>query len=92
MSFIKTVNTVYELEQEFKIYGRADQFSRSGLQAILDLNEDLEDELDVIGLCCIYTEYDSEEEFLKEYGIEELEEFEGRYMLLDTGGVLAENV
>lgn len=55
---------------------RADQFSRDGLRILFDYIEDLEDntgeelELDVIGLCCDFSElYDAE--LADEYNIEE---------------------
>ena len=47
----------------FRRYGRADQFTRAGLIALLDYLEDYEEqlheqlELDVIALCCNYSEY-----------------------------------
>ena len=49
----------------FTSYGRDDQFSYDGLKALFDYLEQLEDdcgtdfELDVIALCCEFSEYDS---------------------------------
>lgn len=61
-------------ERAFYDCGRGKQFSYGGLQALFeylellesDINEDIE--LDVIGLCCEYTEYDSLEIFQDEHG------------------------
>lgn len=59
--------------EEFEKYGREDQFSYKGKKALFDyLNELSEDigesiELDIIGLCCDFTEYDSLEEFNNYY-------------------------
>ncbi len=60
--------------EEFKKYGREDQFSYEGKRALYNyLNELSEDigepiELDVIGICCEFTEYDSLEAFNNAYG------------------------
>lgn len=53
---------------------RPDNFSRDGLIALYAYLEEYEDdtgeeiELDVIALCCDFTEYDSLEEFQADYG------------------------
>jgi len=60
--------------KEFKEYGREDQFSFEGKRALYDyLNELGEDigesiELDVIALCCEFTEYSTLQEFIDAYG------------------------
>jgi len=59
--------------EEFKNYGREDRFSYEGKKALFDyleeLSEDLGEpiELDIIGICCDFTEYDSIEEFKNDY-------------------------
>ena len=59
----------------FRNYGRADQFSRAGLCALFDYLEDLEAgcdeelELDVIGLCCDYSEYPTALEAVAEHSL-----------------------
>ena len=65
---------------------RPNKFSRAGLFALYDYLEQYEDdtgeeiELDVIALCCEYAEYDSLQEFQRDYGekdfksIEDIEE------------------
>ncbi len=58
--------------KEFKEL-RADNFSNRGLEALYlylsELSEETgEDiELDIIALCCEYTEYDNEEELIQDY-------------------------
>jgi hypothetical protein len=53
---------------------RPDNFSRAGLSALYDYFEQLEEdignpiELDVIAICCEYSEYESLEEFQEDYG------------------------
>lgn len=51
----------------FERKGRGDRFSRAGLRALFDYLEQMEEEtgeqieLDVIALCCDYTEVDSDD-------------------------------
>ena len=51
--------------------GRKDQFTYEAKSALYDYLEvyDNEIELDVIALCCEFTEYDSIEDYCKDYGI-----------------------
>ena len=57
--------------------GRKNQFSYSGKRALFDWLENLEDEtkneieLDVIALCCEYTEYANLAKFQQDYNNEE---------------------
>ena len=61
-------------ERAFQRYGRGEQFSYEGLEALFEHIELLESdmgeeiELDVIGLCCEYTEYDNLQIFQDEHG------------------------
>ena len=79
---VKTVNFNDFLE-EFRNYGREDQFSYEGKKALFDyleeLSEDLGEpiELDIIGICCDFTEYDSIEEFNHDYShtIEDIRDY-----------------
>ena len=72
---INTINK-YEFSDAFHKMGRGDQFSYEGLIALFDYLEMLEDdigepiELDVISLCCEYSEYDNLKEFQNDYGDE----------------------
>ena len=68
---IQTIN-VSDFRDAFRAYGRADQFSYEGLGALFDYLEDFDGggyDLDVIALCCDYSE-DSFEDIAKAYGIE----------------------
>lgn len=57
----------------FRNAGRENQFSYDGKRALFDYLEELEDgtgeniELDVIGLCCDFNEYEDLESYLKDY-------------------------
>lgn len=59
----------------FRAYDRADQFTREGLELLFDYLEQYEDEtgqeieLDVIALCCDYTE-DTPESIAENYRID----------------------
>ena len=69
---IRTINQ-YDFIDAFRKMGREESFSYDGLVALYEYLEMLEDdlgqpiELDVIALCCEYTEYDNLEEFQADY-------------------------
>lgn len=62
----------YDFLKEFEEFGREGQFSYEGKEALynylneLDIGEPIE--LDIIGICCDFTEYNSIEEFNDDYG------------------------
>ena len=58
----------YQFAEAFKTAGRKDQFSYNGLNALFDWLEEVDEdhELDVIALCCDFTEYESALECAKE--------------------------
>ena len=68
--------SLYRFCEAFADYGRKDNFSYEGLEALFNYLTEVEDdtgnefELDVIGLCCDYTEYESIDEFNSDYGKE----------------------
>ena len=80
---MKTTVNLYDFRDAFVRMGRKENFSYEGLEALFDHLEELEDstgqemELDVIALCCDYTEYTASE-LLEEFGdridIDELED------------------
>jgi len=86
---INTVNE-YDFIQAFNNMGRGDQFSYEGLKALFAWIEEYEEgsdtqmELDVIALCCDFTEYDNLEAFQSEYGeeYETLEDIENNTILI----------
>ena len=59
---------------KFRAMDREDNFSYYGLRALFNYLEELKDscgidiELDVIALCCDFTEYDNLDAFRSEYG------------------------
>jgi hypothetical protein len=70
---IQTINE-YQFSDAFHKMGRGEQFSYEGLKALYDdliiYEESSGDpiELDVISLCCDYSEYESLKEFQEDYG------------------------
>ena len=86
--------TFSDFLKEFEEYGRGGQFSYEGKRALYyylnELSEYLGEpiELDVIGLCCEYTEYDSLEEFNEDcgYNIESLEALMYRTTVIKVDG------
>jgi hypothetical protein len=84
---IQTIN-VSDFRDAFKACGRADQFSYEGLGVLFDYLEEFDGgsyELDVIALCCDYSE-DSPEDIAEAYGIdlpEDQDEIEHREIVRD---------
>tara|TARA_R110002074_G_scaffold40848_1_gene108907 strand:+ start:256 stop:573 length:318 start_codon:yes stop_codon:yes gene_type:complete len=76
----QTVN-FYDFERAFINQGRENQFSHLGKQELFDWLECLEDdqskgiELDIVALCCEFSEFESIKEFQQQYG-EQYETFE----------------
>lgn len=71
---MKETVSLYRFRDAFVDCGRKDNFSYEGLEALFEYLTELEDdtgnefELDVIGLCCDYTEYESIDDFNNDYG------------------------
>lgn len=56
----------YNLKREFENWGR-DYFSIEACERIIELFEDTQFELDIIALCCDFTEY-TPDELMSDYG------------------------
>lgn len=73
---MKTTVSLYDFERAFSDAGRKDQFSYEGKKALFEYLESYEEdtgeeiELDVIALCCEYSEHDSALECANEYDFE----------------------
>jgi len=67
----QTVDNASQFRDAFRAMGRHDQFSYEGMELLFDYFEELDPdmELDVIAICCDYSE-DSTENIIKDYGIE----------------------
>jgi hypothetical protein len=66
---------------------RADQFNHAGLVALFDYLDEYahepDIELDVIGLCCDFCQYDSIEEACMAYSLESREELNQHTVIID---------
>jgi len=75
MAIVNTIDSAYELEREFKRFGRENNFTYQGLKLLFDYLEEYSDstgepvELDVVSLCCEYSE-DSIEDIIDNYCID----------------------
>ena len=85
--------------EAFKNMNRMDNFSPEGLRALFAYLEEMEDdtgksmELDVIAICCDYSE-EPLHEVLENYGLESLDELQDNTMVvseLDNGNVVYQN-
>lgn len=68
-----TIDNDCQLQQLFEEYGRGDQFSNLGYRALYQYLDDLSDDMgqdihiDVIALCCDFTEYKSIDDLYDNY-------------------------
>lgn len=80
----------YEFREAFRLMGRENQFSYEGLYALYnellsyEEMEGVEMELDVIAICCDYSEWENLKEFQDSYGdeYETMEDVENRFMVI----------
>ena len=65
------INSAYQFQNEFQAHGRGDQFSYEALGLLFDYLEEVapEYELDVVALCCEYSE-ESAVEIARNYSID----------------------
>ena len=89
---MKTTITQSQFINAFHNMGRGDQFSYNGLKALFEFieegeqDQDIETELDVIALCCEFSEYTSFEECRENYSnIEDREELENNTLVINVG-------
>jgi len=72
---MKTTVSQYDFERAFDDMNRGNNFSYNGRKALFEWLEQYEDdrellELDVIALCCDFTEYEDLTEFHNDYGLD----------------------
>ena len=87
---MKQTLNMYDFERAFINMERNNHFSHEGLKALFDYIEQYEDdigedfELDVIGLCCDYAEYDNLKEFQNDYSkeYESIEDIENETVVI----------
>jgi len=93
---MKKTISLEDFRDEFINYNRGDQFSYEGLEALYNLLEEMipNYELDVIGLCCEFTEYKDLEEIKNNYNNIETEEdlYNATSVIkLNDGGYIIQN-
>ena len=70
---VTTIDNAYQLEQLFRECGRENYFSYEGFNALYDYLNEYSDEVgedfkvDVIAICCDFTEYESWEDLYNNY-------------------------
>lgn len=94
-------NTVYrnEFVDAFREAGRGDNFSYAGLNALYDYFEEYEEscdceiEMDVIAICCEFTEYEDLEEIQENYtDISSLEDLHNHTSVVEfSGGIIIQD-
>ena len=95
MAIIKEL-TFHDFVQAFENRNRENQFTRAGLYALYDYLEELSEEtatpykLDVIGLCCEFTEFPRVSDALQEYNLSNYDELAESTLIIptDDGGLL----
>lgn len=70
----KIIDTAGQFQDEFVRMGRENQFSYEGLEVLFDYLDETELELDVIGICCEFTEYKNFAEYLVDYPDADIDE------------------
>ncbi len=72
---------LYDFREAFRNMNRTENFSYAGLEALFNFLEEYEDntgeeiELDVIALCCEFSEYASLEEFNSQYTLPDQDDY-----------------
>ena len=70
MKITQYMTNAHALQRAFIDYNRGDQYTNAGFEALYDHFDECygEDyELDVIGVCCTFTEHDSLEDYYEAY-------------------------
>ena len=88
MSIIRQIDK-YTFRAAFEDYGRKNQFSYDGLDALFEFLDELSEdcgtpmELDVIALCCEFTEYENLAELQENYtDIESMDDLNDNTMVI----------
>jgi len=90
---------ICEFRKAFEDYNRQDNFSYEGLEALFDFLESMEDEcsteleLDVVALCCDFTEYKSFDEIKDDHNsVESLDDLYYHTTVIEfDGGIIIQH-
>jgi hypothetical protein len=86
---VKQIN-FHDFQREFIEYDRADQYSYEGLQALFEYYEELSEgirepiELDVIAICCDWTEYNARNLFTEFAPYQDMASPDGKVINCDS--------
>lgn len=87
---MKVTLSRHEFVRMFDTYNRSNNFSVEAREALFDYFEEIDAdmELDVIAVCCEYSEYESLEEFQKDYSedYESIEDIEKDTQVIRLSG------
>ena len=88
MAIVNTITSAQEFAGEFERMGRGDQFSWIALEALFNWLDELPEphELDVVGLCCEFAEYNDLATFNEESGeaFGNMEDLSDQYFVIPT--------
>ena len=98
MPIIKELN-FYDFKREFEDYNRNDQFTLQGLSALYEYVLELSEvsgenyNIDVIELCTTFTEYESVNQALEDYGLTNYGQLEDKTIVLplDDGKIIIQD-
>lgn len=95
---VSAIKNTYDFRLEFLNSSRAEQFSLLALDALFEYHDELSDaigediKVDVIGICCEWSEYESVEECCAAHGSDynDLDDLQEKTTVipLENGGVL----
>ena len=99
MYIVKPIHSKYAFHDEFKAYGRGEQFSIEAFDALFEHLEEFASaqgeryELDVIGECCAWTEFETVQAAIDAYGddiktLDDLQDHAYAAIELPSGGLL----
>ena len=99
---MKQTVTLADFREAFRVQERAYQFTYEGLEALYNMLRDFEDsvgeelELDVVALCCDFTEYETLEEVKGEYthltDVKDIEDLNDHTWAVEfNGGFIVQN-
>ena len=91
MSLTLAITDWSDLKEAFKAYGRGEQFTSDGFEALYDFLDELglDAPIDVISLCCDFSEDDAAA-VLSDYDLDSLEDLQDNTWAveLDNGNIL----
>lgn len=95
MKITQYISDSHTFQRAFIDYNRGDQYTNAGFEALYDHFEECygEDyELDVIGICCTFTEHDSLEDYYEAYSRHTHDECDAHIVAVtERGTILVED-